>query len=187
MCVSASPARKDSGCTPVSGGSTSHISNHNLSFKQCMWNATAVYTTLPQDSCLTPATKNYFHSMKCGTSQCTMNMTEAQTTSCSLLCTFAEGCQECLWKSLTWVCQASLLQTFIGGVQSLIYLFTEECQGISLMTFMEGCQDILWIQRLLFFFDCLTLKMEALQSFQTVGTTHPMTQYLNPQPRNRFA
>jgi hypothetical protein len=75
---------------------------------------------------------------------------------------------------------------------SLLYSFTEECLDTSLMAFIKGCQDILWIRGRIFFFRCLTLKMEALQSSETVRTTHPMTQhhmpkYLHGQSSNRFA
>jgi hypothetical protein len=32
--------------------------------------------------------------------------------------------------------------------------------------------------------DCLTLKMEALQTFKSSGTTHPVTQHQTPQDWN---
>jgi hypothetical protein len=64
--------------------STLYFYNHNTLVKHCIWYKTAIHGTLPQDSCLMLATKYSFHSMKDATSQCTMNKTQAQTTSCSL-------------------------------------------------------------------------------------------------------
>ena len=66
----------------ISGGSTAHISNHDTSLKQFMWNTTAVTLNLSHSYCLALAIKNYFHSMKAARSQYTKNNTEAQNTSC---------------------------------------------------------------------------------------------------------
>ena len=41
-----------------------HISNHDTSLKQFMWNTTAVCTNLPHSYCLALATKNYFTAWK---------------------------------------------------------------------------------------------------------------------------
>jgi hypothetical protein len=58
------------------------LQSQHITEAVCM--KSAVYATIPQDSCLTLATKySFFHSMKCAPSQCTMNKTQAQTTSCS--------------------------------------------------------------------------------------------------------
>ena len=61
--------------TDIAGGSTLYFYNHNTSVKQCMWNTTTVYTSLPQNS----SHKHTFPSMKSVTSQCTVNNTEPQT------------------------------------------------------------------------------------------------------------
>jgi hypothetical protein len=66
------------------GGSTLYFCNHNTSVKWSIWYTTAVYGTLPKESCLTLVTKYSFHSMKDATCQCSMKKTQAQTTSCSL-------------------------------------------------------------------------------------------------------
>jgi len=62
----------------MSGGSTLYFCNHNTSVKQSIWYKTAVYGTLPKESCLTLATKYLFHSMKDATGQCTMKKSQAQ-------------------------------------------------------------------------------------------------------------